>query len=196
MREIISLTQEEIELITRGDHSKAMHIYQDTVLEELQVLKGNCIEINPADVHLKTLIARMYQTVTDEERSGVGIAAPQVGVNRRIFLVKRYDKINEPFEFFINPQIVWYSSLLQQGQEGCLSIEDRYDTVYRSLAVHITYFDLEGKQYQEVVEGYTAVILQHEYDHLNGVLFTDRIEEQVQRKYRDATEEISLVYEV
>lgn len=196
MRDIISLTQEEIELITRGDHSKAMHIYQDTVLEELQVLKGNCIEINPADVHLKTLIARMYQTVTDEERSGVGIAAPQVGVNRRIFLVKRYDKINEPFEFFINPQIVWYSTLLQQGQEGCLSIEDRYDTVYRSLAVHITYFDLEGKQYQEVVEGYTAVILQHEYDHLNGVLFTDRIEEQAQCKYRDATEEIPLVYEM
>ncbi|WP_413513940.1 peptide deformylase [Myroides odoratus] len=196
MREIISLTQEEIELITRGDHSKAMHIYQDTVLEELQVLKANCIEINPTDVHLKTLIARMYQTVTDGDRSGVGIAAPQVGVNRRIFLVKRYDKINEPFEFFINPQIVWYSTLLQQGQEGCLSIEDRYDTVYRSLAVHITYFDLEGKQYQEVVEGYTAVILQHEYDHLNGVLFTDRIEEQVQRKYRDATEEIPLVYEV
>ncbi|QQU03940.1 peptide deformylase [Myroides odoratus] len=191
-----SLTTEELALIFEGDQTQPMYVYQDTVPAELQVLKSNCIAIDPQDANVKMLIARMFKTVTDGDRAGVGIAAPQVGLNRRLFLVKRFDKANEPFEFFINPQITWYSAVLQQGEEGCLSIEDRYDAVYRSLAVQITYFDLEGNHYQEVVEGYTAVIIQHEYDHLNGILFTDRIEEQEQRKYEDATLETPLVYEV
>ncbi|MGS4345373.1 peptide deformylase [Myroides odoratus] len=191
-----SFTHDELALLFEGDQSQPMYVYQDTVPAELQVLKTNCVEIDPRDENVKMLIARMYKTVTNEDRAGVGIAAPQVGLNRRLFLVKRFDKANEPFEFFINPQIVWYSSLLQQGEEGCLSIENRYDAVYRSMAVQLTYFDLEGNHYQEVVEGYTAVIIQHEYDHLNGILFTDRLDEQRQRNYEDATIETPLVYEV
>lgn len=190
------LTAEEIDLITAGNQVQPLYVYQNTVAEELQILQTTCKEINPQDPNVQMLIARMYKTVTDGDRAGVGIAAPQVGLSRRLFLVKRFDKANEPFEFFINPQITWYSSLLQKGEEGCLSIEDRYDHVYRSFAVQLVYFDLEGNQYQEVVEGYTAVIIQHEYDHLNGVLFTDRIQEQLQRKYEDATTETPLVYEV
>lgn len=190
------LTTEELAILAQGDPSDPLYVYQDTVPEELRVLQTNCTDINPQDPNVQLLIARLYKTVTDGDRAGVGIAAPQVGLNRRIFLVKRFDKANEPFEFFINPQIIWYSNVLQQGEEGCLSIEDRYDEVYRSLAIQILYFDLEGNQYQEVVEGYTAVIMQHEYDHLNGVLFTDRIREQAQRKYVDATAETPLVYEV
>lgn len=190
------LTTEELAILAQGDPSDPLYVYQDTVPEELRVLQTNCTDINPQDPNVQLLIARLYKTVTDGDRAGVGIAAPQVGLNRRIFLVKRFDKANEPFEFFINPQIIWYSTVLQQGEEGCLSIEDRYDEVYRSLAIQILYFDLEGNQYQEVVEGYTAVIMQHEYDHLNGVLFTDRIREQAQRKYVDATAETPLVYEV
>lgn len=191
-----SFTQEELSLLFEGDQSQPMHVYQDTVPAELQVLKTNCVAIDPQDENMKILIARMYKTVTDGDRAGVGIAAPQVGINRRLFLVKRFDKANEPFEFFINPQIIWYSSLLQQGDEGCLSIENCYAPVYRSMTVQLTYFDLEGNHYQEVVEGYTAVIMQHEYDHLNGILFTDRIDEQRQRQYEDATVETPLVYEV
>ncbi|MGG5578643.1 peptide deformylase [Myroides sp. C15-4] len=190
------LTAEELTILSQGDSAGPLYVYQNTVPEELRVLQANCSEINPQDPNVQLLIARLYKTVTDGDRAGVGIAAPQVGLNRNLFLVKRFDKANEPFEFFINPQIVWYSSLLQQGEEGCLSIEDRYDKVYRSLAIQILYFDLEGNQYQEVVEGYTAVIMQHEYDHLNGVLFTDRIQEQAQRQYTDATIETPLVYEV
>ncbi|WP_158962501.1 peptide deformylase [Myroides fluvii] len=190
------LTTEELALIFEGDQTQPMYVYQDGVPDELQVLKTNCTEIDPQDTNVKMLIARMYKTVADGDRAGVGIAAPQVGLARRLFLVKRFDKANEPFEFFINPQIVWYSAVLQQGDEGCLSIEDRYEAVYRSLAVQITYFDLEGNHYQEVVEGYTAVIMQHEYDHLNGILFTDRVVEQEERQYEDATLETPLVYEV
>ncbi|WP_410881649.1 peptide deformylase [Myroides sp. DW712] len=190
------LTQDELALLFEGDQNQPMYVYQDTVPAELQVLKNNCVAIDPRDENVKMLIARMYKTVTDGDRAGVGIAAPQVGFNRRLFLVKRFDKANEPFEFFLNPQIIWYSSLLQQGEEGCLSIENRYEAVYRSMTIQLTYFDLEGNQYQEVVEGYTAVIMQHEYDHLNGILFTDRIVEQAQREYEDATIETPLVYEV
>ncbi|MBB1140945.1 peptide deformylase [Myroides sp. WP-1] len=193
---IPSLTAEELALIAQGDQTQPMYVYQNTVPEELAVLQAHCIELDPQDPNVKMLIARMYKTVTDGDRAGVGIAAPQVGLNRRMFLVKRFDKDAEPFEFFINPEIIWYSTLLQQGEEGCLSIEDRYDNVYRSLAIQITYYDLEGKHYQEVVEGYTAVIMQHEYDHLNGVLFTDRIEEQSTCQYIDATTETPLAYEV
>lgn len=190
------LTTEELALLTQGAQSDPLYVYQNTVAEELRVLQANCTEINPQDPNVQLLIARMYKTVTDGERAGVGIAAPQVGINRRSFLVKRFDKPNEPFEFFINPQIVWYSSLLQQGEEGCLSIENCYANVYRSLAIQVLYYDLEGNQYQEVIEGYTAVIIQHEYDHLNGLLFTDRIQEQAERQYADATLETPLVYEV
>ena len=193
---IPSLTTEELALIAQGDQNQPMYVYQYTVPEEMRVLQANSIELNPLDPGVKMLIARMYKTVTDGDRAGVGIAAPQVGLNRRMFLAKRFDKDGEPFEFFINPQIIWYSTLLQQGEEGCLSIEDRYDPVYRSLAVQMTYYDLEGKQYQEVIEGYTAVIIQHEYDHLNGILFTDRIDEQATCQYIDATAETPLVYEV
>jgi len=142
------LTAEELTILPQGDSAGPLYVYQNTVPEELRVLQANCSEINPQDPNVQLLIARLYKTVTDGDRAGVGIAAPQVGLNRNLFLVKRFDKANEPFEFFINPQIVWYSSLLQQGEEGCLSIEDRYDKVYRSLAIQILYFDLEGNQYQ------------------------------------------------
>lgn len=196
MTAIPLLTTEELAILAQGEPSNPLYVYQNTVPDELRVLQANCMDINPQDPNVQLLIARLYKTVTDGDRAGVGIAAPQVGLNRNMFLVKRFDKTNESFEFFINPQIVWYSSLLQQGEEGCLSIEDRYDKVYRSLAIQILYFDLEGNQYQEVVEGYTAVIMQHEFDHLNGVLFTDRIQEQAQRQYADATVETPLVYEV
>jgi len=195
MREYIALTAEELAVLGNGDSYTGMHVYQDTVPYELAVLKADCQLLDPKDPNVKILIARMYHTVAEGERAGVGIAAPQVGLNRRLFLVKRFDKAEEPFEFFINPEIVWYSSLLQKGEEGCLSIENRYDAVYRSLAVQVTYYDLEGNHYQEVIEGYTAVIVQHEFDHLNGILFTDRIIEQEHKAYSDASLEIELVYE-
>ncbi|MBC8882444.1 peptide deformylase [Flavobacterium piscinae] len=104
--------------------------------------------------------------------------APQVGINRNLFWVQRFDKPGEPFEFYINPKIIWRSELLRKGMEGCLSIpEDRGD-VYRNYTIKVTYFDLKGNFKEEIVEGFTAVIFQHEEDHLNGILFTDRIIEQ------------------
>ncbi|MDM1503584.1 peptide deformylase [Myroides marinus] len=181
-------------LIKQNSVDIPMHVLQVDNPKEEQVLRAMCEEVLPTDENLKYLIARMYKTVQSEEKPGVGIAAPQVGINRRVFLVQRMDKEGEPFEFFINPEIVWYSKIQRRGDEGCLSIADAYGQVHRSLAIQITYYDLSGEHFQEVVEGFTAVIMQHEFDHLNGVLFTDRMIEQENNQYYNASPTSEIVY--
>lgn len=189
------LSDIENQFIQQNNVDIPMHVYQvDNPLEK-QVLKQRCEEVLPTDENLKYLIARMYKTVQHDEKPGVGIAAPQVGINRRVFLVQRMDKQDEPFEFFINPEIIWYSKILRKGDEGCLSIAETYGEVHRSLAIHITYYDLSGEHFQEVVEGFTAVIMQHEFDHLEGVLFTDRMAEQENNQYYNASPTSEIVYQ-
>lgn len=188
------LSDIENQLIQQDSVEVPMHVYQVDNLQEEQILRKHCEEVLPTDENLKYLIARMYRTVKSEEKPGVGIAAPQVGINRRLFLVQRMDKQDEPFEFFINPEIVWYSKIKRRGDEGCLSIADTYGEVHRSLVIHITYYDLSGEHFQEVIEGFTAVIIQHEFDHLNGVLFTDRIKEQEHNEYFNASPTSEIVY--
>ena len=194
MKSYIPINEAEITLIKSGDKNAPMRVLQTTNEKDLRVLRADNLELDPKDTVLKGLINRMFQTVTDENKPGVGIAAPQIGINRRIFLAQRLDKPEQPFEFFVNPEIVWYSKILRKGEEGCLSIAEAYDTVYRSYSIQITYYDLEGKHFQEVVEGFTAVIMQHEMDHLNGILFTDHVEEQRVREYEDASTKHELVY--
>lgn len=189
------LSDIENQFIQQSNVDIPMHVYQVDNLLEKQVLKQRCEEVLPTDENLKYLIARMYKTVKHDEKPGVGIAAPQVGINRRVFLVQRMDKQDEPFEFFINPEIIWYSKILRRGDEGCLSIAETYGEVHRSLAIHITYYDLSGEHFQEVVEGFTAVIMQHEFDHLEGVLFTDRMAEQENNQYYNASPTSEIVYQ-
>lgn len=194
MKTYIPISTAEKKLILSGDKSEPLRVLQTSDEKDLIVLRADNLELDPKDTVLKELINRMFQTVTDENKPGVGIAAPQIGINRRVFLAQRLDKPEQPFEFFVNPEIVWYSKILRKGEEGCLSIAEAYDTVYRSYAIQITYFDLEGKHFQEVVEGFTAVIMQHEMDHLNGILFTDHVEEQREKEYEDASTKNVLVY--
>lgn len=188
------LNATEISILDTAENGSPLRVYQTTNEQDLQVLQAVCTEIAPKDAALKKLISKMYDTVADPNKPGVGIAAPQIGVNRRVFLAQRLDKTDHPFEFFVNPEIVWKSDILRKGEEGCLSIAETYETVYRSYVIQLTYFDLEGTQFQEVIEGFTAVIMQHEMDHLNGILFTDRIEEQKNNLYLDASTKDELVY--
>lgn len=123
---------------------------------------------------------RMLATVQNPENEGVGLAAPQVGVGCNVVLVRRFDKEGEPFEFYINPKITSYSEEQNVGGEGCLSVPDMYGEVERSCFVTISYRDGETfRKQKEQIEGFTAVIFQHEIDHLNGVLFIDRAENLV-----------------
>lgn len=120
-----------------------------------------------------TLCRRMLTTVQNPENEGVGIAAPQVGILRRLVAVQRFDKEGKPFGFFINPEIVSKDDTLVAGGEGCLSVPEIYDDVERSQRITLRYYDSSFTPHEEVIEGFTAVIFQHEIDHLDGKLFID-----------------------
>lgn len=169
---------EEKKLIQSGDANSMMKVIQITDEKELKILTSLSSDIDAKDKLLPILAQRMFLSMRDPANPGIGIAAPQVGINKNVFWVQRFDKEGEPFEFYVNPKIVWRSALLRKGMEGCLSIPDINAEVLRNYTIQLTYLDKEGKFHEEIVEGFTAVVFQHEYDHLNGILFTARLEEQ------------------
>lgn len=119
----------------------------------------------------------MLATVCDTTNTGVGIAAPQVGISRRLIAVQRFDKANEPFEFYVNPEILFFSESKSMGHEGCLSVPDISGQVLRSDEIVLRYADETTLEpLTDTVKGFTAVIFQHEVDHLDGVLFIDKME--------------------
>lgn len=186
------LTDTERNLIWSGDTTQPLRVIQDTVPDELRILTSISQDISAHDELLPLLAKRMYLAVTDSLLPGVGIAAPQVGINRNLIWVKRFDKVGEPFELYLNPKITWRSKLLRKGLEGCLSIPDTMGQVLRSYTIRLTYQDVQGEHREELVEGFTAVIFQHETDHLYGILFTDRLAEQDGAHYESINEEVDL----
>lgn len=180
----------ERDIILSGTKDSKLHVYQTTDDSELRVLKNISSEIDHNDPLLPILEKRMLLTVKDPAHAGVGIAAPQVGINRKAIWVQRLDKQDDPFEFYINPQITWRSQLIRLGSEGCLSIPDRKESIRRSYAIQIQYQHKNGQLVTEIVEGFTAVIFQHEVDHLEGILYPDRLEEQNEARYIDINEKI------
>ncbi len=189
------LTDTERTTVLSGDTTQLLRVIQDTVANEKQLLKALSTDIDPNEKLLPLLAKRMYLAVTDSLHPGVGIAAPQVGVNRNLIWVQRFDKVGEPFELYLNPKITWRSKLLRKGMEGCLSIPDALGEVLRNYAIRLAYQDIDGKHHEELVEGFTAVIFQHETDHLYGILFTDRLVEQEANAYHRINEEVELYLE-
>ena len=126
---------------------------------------------------IRILLARMLATVTSPEQDGVGIAAPQVGINRRITLVMRYDKPGQPFEPFVNMQIDSLYGTVNLGPEGCLSVPGLRGDVPRWSDVIVSWTDTASlERRREHITGYTAIICQHEHDHLDGILYIDKAE--------------------
>lgn len=122
------------------------------------------------------LAGRMLATVTSPEQDGVGIAAPQVGIGRRVVAVQRFDKPGEPFEVYPNIRITARRGETEPGPEGCLSVPGRRGDVLRWQDIDIAYVSpATGRDTTETVKGYTAVIFQHETDHLDGVLYIDKL---------------------
>lgn len=185
-------SKEERKLITVSDTTVMFKIIQVTDSSVFKILKAISEDINPKDKYIPIIAKRMYLAMQNPINPGVGIAAPQIGINRNLIWVQRFDKPNEPFEFYINPKIIWRSTLLQKGMEGCLSIPNELGDVYRNHTIMITYFDRKGKMNEEIIEGFTAVIFQHEMDHLNGILFTDRLIEQSQWNDSQINNEVNL----
>ncbi|MEC3880776.1 peptide deformylase [Parapedobacter sp. 10938] len=187
-----ALSATEREVILSGDTTLLMRVIQDTVAAEEAILRTQSEDIDPGEPLLPLLAKRMYLSVTDSLHPGVGIAAPQVGINRNLIWVQRFDKPGEPMELYLNPKITWRSKLLRKGLEGCLSIPDTMGQVLRNYTIRLTYQDSEGVQHEEMVEGFTAVIFQHETDHLYGILFSDRQAEQTQEAYHRINGETEL----
>jgi peptide deformylase len=177
-----TFTAEEKRFIMKADSLTPMRIYKITNKKDSVLLrtKSHYVKPNPNDLILQSFVNRLFATVRDSMSMGVGIAAPQVGVLKNIIWVQRFDKENFTFEVYLNPTIVQYSVKKQTFKEGCLSIPDRRDTLNnRAYAILIEYDTMHGKHKAEMVENFTAVIFQHEIDHLNGILYLDHFEKEV-----------------
>ena len=151
------------------------------------VLKKVATEIEANYPELTTLIANMFETMY--KAKGVGLAAPQIGLGIRLFIVDGAPFADEEGEepdpkaagienfkkVIINPIIEEETGDMWSFQEGCLSIPKIRENVYRRDTILLTYYDENWNFHEEKFEGYAARIIQHEYDHLEGVLFTDKL---------------------
>ena len=173
----ISFSDKQLEIIGSPQDS-LMRVLQITNIEDSEVLHTISTELTHQDIlseYFQTLIDRMLLTVKDPSHPGVGIAAPQVGINKRLIAVQRFDKKGKPFEFYTNVYIEKYSDEKKFGREGCLSVPDRAENVCRSTSITISYIDIVTmKRVSETIEGFTAVIFQHEIDHLDGIIYIER----------------------
>jgi peptide deformylase len=130
--------------------------------------------VKQIDAGIKKLVDELFETMYDAP--GIGLAAIQIGIPKRVItldLSKKED--NQEPQVFINPEIVWTSDETAKYEEGCLSIPDYYEEVERPAEVKVKYLDRDGKPREIAAKGLLATCLQHEIDHINGVLFIDHL---------------------
>jgi peptide deformylase len=150
------------------------------------ILKKKAVDVEKHHLKLKELISDMWETMY--AAYGVGLAAPQIGESLRLFIVdgspfaqdKSLDHVEQRElrvfkKVFINPQIISYSGLEESFNEGCLSIPDVREDVSRLSTIEIVYYNEQFEKVEEEISGLAARIVQHEYDHIEGVLFTDKL---------------------
>lgn len=134
------------------------------------VLREVATEVETIDEDILTLLDDMVETMY--ETKGVGLAAPQVGVSKRIFVCDQGDGVVRKI---INPVIIPLTQETIEYEEGCLSVPGIYKKVQRINQIQINYTNEKNEKVQEIVEGFLAVIMQHEFDHLEGTLFVDKV---------------------
>jgi peptide deformylase len=141
------------------------------------------------DKPLRALVDDMFETMY--AAPGIGLAAIQIGVPKRVVTMDlaKKDEPKQP-HVFINPEVTWKSGEHSTYEEGCLSIPEYYEEVERPKSVRVKYLDLDGKQHEIEADGLLATCLQHEIDHINGVLFIDHISklkrDMVMKKFKKA----------
>jgi len=169
-------------LILSGKADESMRIWLITNKSDSILLRtpSEYFVVDTTNKVLQLFTSRLLTTVKDPKHRGVGIAAPQVGILKRIIWVRRLDKKDSPFEVYYNPVITKYTDKKQDVPEGCLSIPNyRATTTDRAYAVFIQYDDIKGEHKCEMIEAFTAAIFQHEIDHLNGIMFIDHLLKEV-----------------
>ena len=145
--------------------------------------------VKKVDREIKALVDDMFETMYDAP--GIGLAAIQVGIPKRVVTMDlaKKEEGQQP-RVFINPEILWTSEETATYEEGCLSIPEFYEDVERPAQVRVKYLDLGGQVQELEANGLLATCLQHEIDHLNGVLFIDHISrlkrERVVKKFAKA----------
>ncbi|MBD3277875.1 MAG: peptide deformylase [Candidatus Aegiribacteria sp.] len=139
-----------------------------------RILRNNSIELDVSSQRdfLEALISDMTQILRME--NGLGLAAPQAGENVRLFILNPGELDLDGHSVFINPEVETSGSL-EKDEEGCLSIPGIFEFVRRPMRSVVTALDPEGNEFRLELEGYAARAAQHENDHLNGVLFVDRL---------------------
>lgn len=178
------MTKEEIQLINNGSAETPYRVLLTTNREDSLLLRKKSTNIDvtkiASDKNLQLFIERLKMTMAVE--SGVGIAAPQVGLSRKIFLFMRLDKPECPVQVAINPQIINHSDdTFCFERDGCLSIPEISGNSTRYNWVDVEYYNESGQLIKERLYGgergkdFTGVIFQHENDHLHGILFIDRL---------------------
>ena len=149
------------------------------VIYGAQALRNKSVDITPEYPELKKLIDDMFLTL--DEASGVGLAAPQIGKNIRLFIVDCTPWADENPELenyrkvFINAEIYEHSEESDLFNEGCLSLPGLHEDVRRPVAIKMRWLDENFEEHDEVIDGLPARVIQHEYDHLEGKVFTDRL---------------------
>jgi peptide deformylase len=145
-----------------------------TVDGDLAVLKQVSTPVETVDDDLRALMDDMLETMY--AAPGIGLAAVQVGVPKRVIVmdIARAEEPKAP-RYFVNPEILWASDDTLPYEEGCLSVPEIYDEIERPAKVRLRYLDYDGKPVEEDAEGMFAVCIQHEMDHLQGVLFIDHL---------------------
>lgn len=126
--------------------------------------------VERVDDDLRALMDDMVETMYDAD--GIGLAAIQIGVDKRVIVMDLSDARNEP-RYFVNPVITPLTEELKPYSEGCLSVPEIYDEVERPVRVKVNYLDYDGAEREEIAEDLFAVCIQHEMDHLEGVVFID-----------------------
>ncbi|BDW87298.1 MULTISPECIES: peptide deformylase [Thalassospira] len=135
-------------------------------------LKKECEPVEEVNDEIKTLLNDMLETMY--AAPGIGLAAPQIGVMKRVVVMDVSDDKDKPEPLkLINPEIIWESEETSIYQEGCLSIPEQYADVERPAEVGMRYMDENGETHEIEADGLLATCIQHEIDHLDGVLFTD-----------------------
>ena len=150
-----------------------MHMSVEIKKEPNNILHQKLSPVNNIDLDIKNLIIEMKRLM--KEANGIGLAANQAGHNLRIFVIEEnLAKENNVPNVYINPEITEYSKDLTQAEEGCLSIPEFWPQIKRSKKIKIKALDENGNKIKIKARGFLARVLQHETDHLNGLLIKDR----------------------
>lgn len=177
----MTMTKEEMKLI--DESPEVMRILTVDNGDDLAVLRTTSRNFNVSDINsseYQTLAAKLVRTLESTD-GGVGLAAPQIGINRRVVAVQRVDKEGEPIEVYPNIRIEEFRGDKETGPEGCLSVPDMRGDVLRYRDITVVYTDINSdrpdqpREIREDVSGFAAVIFQHEVDHLDGILYTDKL---------------------